>query len=157
DGALPTHRPAGRRIAYAPADGPAYRLRTGRRDGALPTHRPAGRRIAYAPADGPAHRLAHRLVQRQVSLRAGRKAGTVGDPPGAPLAAPLAACSVYELQHDGFALAAAAADAGQAELHAALSHLVGQRQHDAGAAGADGVAQRDGAAVDVDDFRIPLA
>src|SRR5690606_15962784 len=54
-------------------------------------------------------------------------------------------------------LAAAAADAGQAELHAALSHLVGQRQHDAGAAGADGVAQRDGAAVDVDDFRIPLA
>src|SRR5690606_24215882 len=103
------HWPTGRRIDYAPANGTAHCLRTGRRAGASPTHRPTGRRIAYAPADGPAprlthwptgrridyapangpaHRLAHRLAQRQVSLRAGQKAGTVGDPPWGPAGGP---------------------------------------------------------------------
>src|SRR3981081_2407728 len=54
------------------------------------------------------------------------------------------------LDDHGDALAAADAHAGEAELDVALLHLVEEGDQDAGAAGADGVADGDGAAVDVE-------
>ena len=53
------------------------------------------------------------------------------------------------LDHRGDALAAANAQGGEAGLGVAFDHLVQQRHKDARARGADGVAQGDGAAVDV--------
>src|SRR3546814_17578074 len=52
---------------------------------------------------------------------------------------------------DGVALATAAAEGSGAENATAALQLVEQRQRDAGARHADGVAQRDGATVDVGD------
>ena len=54
------------------------------------------------------------------------------------------------VQEQGLALAAAAAQAGRAEAAAAAAQLQGQVQRDPGARGADRVAHRDRAAVDVD-------
>src|SRR5205085_5607949 len=50
------------------------------------------------------------------------------------------------------ALSASAADAGAAELHAAPAHLVGERQDQPGTARADRMAERDRAAVHVDEL-----
>ena len=60
------------------------------------------------------------------------------------------------MQEQGLALAAAAAEAGGAEAAAAAAQLEGQVQRDPGAGGADRVAHRDRAAVDVDVARVDL-
>src|SRR3954468_4250709 len=55
-----------------------------------------------------------------------------------------------DLDEDGVALAAARADGGAAEAAAAPAQLVDERPDDAGARRADGMAQGDRSAVDVD-------
>ena len=74
-------------------------------------------------------------------------------------AATLPAAAVLEssvpLDAEGDAHAAADAERGEALLGVALLHLVEQGGQDAGAAGADRVADGDGAAVDVDLVGVP--
>ena len=53
-------------------------------------------------------------------------------------------------EEHGLALAAAAAERGDAELGAVAPHLVGEGEQQSEAGGGERVAERDGAAVDVD-------
>ena len=58
--------------------------------------------------------------------------------------------SVIAFDGEGYGVAAAEAEGGYAFLCVAALHLVDERDEDARAAGADGVADGDCAAVDVD-------
>src|SRR6476660_3295525 len=67
----------------------------------------------------------------------------------------IAGCSVRVFDDHGDALTAADAEGGQAALRVAPLHFVQERDEDAGAAGADRVAESDGATVDVDALPVP--
>src|ERR1043165_855276 len=78
---------------------------------------------------------------------------TPATPPPSRPPAGVSARSALDAHRD--AHAAADAQARDALLRVALAHLVEQRDEDAAARGADRVADRDGAAVDVDLARVP--
>ena len=95
----------------------------------------------------PTERSPRRASWRRPRRRPHRRRRSPARPPRSGLRA-----GSEGLDEDGVALAAAAAEGGRAESAAAAGQLVEDVQRDAGAGHAHGVAEGDGAAVDVDDL-----